>query len=248
MKPSLKLEDCHKIWRNADAVCLDVDSTVITGEGLDDLAKFCGCGEEVAKWTAKAMGEGISFREALEARLNLFKPNRKKGILWLTVFSQVEEFMRMNPPTLTRNVKDLTALLKSRDVPVFLISGGFHSIVDHVAKELGIPFNRVFANRLLHTDQGDYIGFDKDEPTSASHGKAKVVEHLKFKYQYKQLVMIGDGLTDFEAFPPADLFIGFGGNMVRQSVLEKAPWFVYDFQELIDTLKDEGIDSSKESN
>ena len=50
MKPNLKLEECHKIWRSADAVCLDVDSTVITGEGLDDLAEFCGCGEEVAQW------------------------------------------------------------------------------------------------------------------------------------------------------------------------------------------------------
>ena len=72
--------------------------------------------------------------------------------------------------------------------------------------------------------------------------------NLKHHAYLYRLVMIGDGLTDFEAFPPADLFIGFGGNKVRQNVLEKAPWFVYDFQELIDTLKDGGIDSSKESN
>ena len=47
---TLPKEDCLKIWKSADAVCFDVDSTVTTGEGLDDLAAYCGAGEEVAAW------------------------------------------------------------------------------------------------------------------------------------------------------------------------------------------------------
>ncbi len=43
-------EKLLSLWTGADAVCFDVDSTVITGEGLDDLADYCGCGEEVASW------------------------------------------------------------------------------------------------------------------------------------------------------------------------------------------------------
>ncbi len=39
--------------RVADAVCFDVDSTVITEEGIDVLAEFLGKGEEVAAWTRK---------------------------------------------------------------------------------------------------------------------------------------------------------------------------------------------------
>eukprot|EP00794_Sanderia_malayensis_P013780 gene13780-15222_t len=220
-------EEYLNIWKRADAVCLDVDSTVITGEGLDDLADFCGCGEEVAMWTSKAMGEGISFREALTARLNIFKPSKQ----------MLEGFMRERPPTLTDNIKQLVLLLVSSGVAVYLVSGGLHSIVDHVAKQLDIPLERVFANRLLHNDKGEYVGFDKNEPTSASHGKAKVAELLKTKFNYKSMIMIGDGLTDFEAYPPADLFIGFGGNKVRQNVYEKAPWFVYTFAELIEAFK-----------
>ena len=50
MGSKLPLEHCVKIWRSADAVCLDVDSTVITSEGLDDLAEYCGNGEAIAKW------------------------------------------------------------------------------------------------------------------------------------------------------------------------------------------------------
>ena len=37
-------------WRRAQAVCFDVDSTVTVGEGIDELADFCGVGEVVAQW------------------------------------------------------------------------------------------------------------------------------------------------------------------------------------------------------
>ena len=39
--------DAQRIWREADAVCFDVDSTIITEEGIDELAKFCGVGQQV---------------------------------------------------------------------------------------------------------------------------------------------------------------------------------------------------------
>ena len=40
-------------WKNANAVCFDVDSTVIQVEGIDELAEHCGAGKKVAEWTAK---------------------------------------------------------------------------------------------------------------------------------------------------------------------------------------------------
>lgn len=42
-----------EIWCNAGAVCFDVDSTVCLGEGIDELADFCGAGKAVAEWTTK---------------------------------------------------------------------------------------------------------------------------------------------------------------------------------------------------
>ncbi|EDO27358.1 predicted protein, partial [Nematostella vectensis] len=51
-----------------------------------------------------------------------------------------------------------------------------------------------------------------------------------------RLVVIGDGVTDMEACPPADAFIGFGGNVVREQVKANAPWFVTDFKVLLDAL------------
>ena len=43
------------LWRTADAVCFDVDSTVCTDEGIDELAAYCGAGEAVAAWTTRCV-------------------------------------------------------------------------------------------------------------------------------------------------------------------------------------------------
>jgi len=43
------MDDVKRIWKTADCVCLDVDSTVILDEGIDMLAEFLGKGAEVAK-------------------------------------------------------------------------------------------------------------------------------------------------------------------------------------------------------
>lgn len=43
------LMETKEVFLNADAVCFDVDSTVIREEGIDELAKFCGVGDAVAE-------------------------------------------------------------------------------------------------------------------------------------------------------------------------------------------------------
>jgi phosphoserine phosphatase len=48
---TLMSEDLAKsVWREADAVCFDVDSTVVRVEGIDELAAFMGVAEEVKAW------------------------------------------------------------------------------------------------------------------------------------------------------------------------------------------------------
>ena len=46
----VKMNNLKEIWKNCDAVCFDVDSTLCTTEMIDELAAFCGVGEEVAAW------------------------------------------------------------------------------------------------------------------------------------------------------------------------------------------------------
>uniref|UniRef100_A0A8C4N3F7 Phosphoserine phosphatase n=1 Tax=Eptatretus burgeri TaxID=7764 RepID=A0A8C4N3F7_EPTBU len=219
-------EEVKALVRNADAVCFDVDSTVITTEGINELAKLCGVSEAVAVLTRKTMGGTMSFCEALNNRLNLIRPNQ-----------QLVEQVARQPIQLTPGIRDLVSFLQLRGVQVFLISGGFNQLVDPVALELGIPLENVYSNRLLFGKDGEYIGFDKSQLTSDSGGKGKVIWRLKETREFHTVIMIGDGFTDLEACPPADAFVGFGGNVIRAQVKEKSKWFVTSFSEILQELQ-----------
>jgi phosphoserine phosphatase len=58
------------------------------------------------------------------------------------------------------------------------------------------------------------------------------VRRLKDDKGLRPVVMIGDGVTDMQARPPADAFIGYGGVVVRKPVQEGADLFVTSFQDL----------------
>lgn len=214
------------MWRAADCVCFDVDSTVCMDEAIDELARFAGRDKEVADLTNKAMRGGMTFREALERRLELIKPTAR----------MLQEYIEQNPPRLSTGIEELVAQLQSRGVAVYLVSGGFRSIIESVADEIGVPRKNIYANQIKFYFNGEYAGFDETQPTSHQDGKARVAAFLKQKHGFQRVVMVGDGATDMAACPPADAFIGYGGNQVREKVKKAAPWFVYSFDELVQEL------------
>lgn len=126
--------------------------------------------------------------------------------------------------------------MDKKNIPVYLVSGGFRVFINPIADLLNINRKNVYANTLQFDSNGEYIGFDENELTCESGGKGRVIELLKHKFGYNKVLIIGDGYTDFESSPPADGFIGFGGNVVREKVKENSEWFIYDFQELIDLI------------
>lgn len=219
----------REIWRKADAVCFDVDSTLIRVEGIVYLAKLCGAENEVTQLTNSAMSGSMTFRESLQKRLNIIQPTQQ----------QIQQFKVMHTPEslFTPDVVRLIQLLQYRKVDIYLISGGFYDLIEPLAEYLNIPRDHIFANRLIFDKDGHYSGFDENEPTSRSGGKPLVISEIKKKHN--RVVMIGDGVTDLEASPPADTFIGFGGNVVREKVMKEAPWFVYKFQDLITELEED---------
>lgn len=210
--------------RGAQAVAFDVDSTVITTEGIDELAAYLGKRDAVAALTARAMGGAMPFREALRARLELIAPTR----------DGVEAFLREHPVVFTPGLPSLVSALQARSIPIYLVSGGFTQMIHPIADALSIPRNRVYANTLLFsgaqgTRPGTYAGFDETAPTSRDGGKADVLRALKASYGYSPLIMVGDGATDLQARPPADVFVGYGGIADREVVRKGADWFVRDW-------------------
>lgn len=150
--------------------------------------------------TKEAMGGSMTFQEALRRRLDIINPTQ----------TQISEFLQSRPCTLSPGVKDLMETLRSRDISVYLITGGFDCLIEPVAKEVGIPMENVFANKLLFHFNGEYAGFDTNQPTSRSGGKGEAITIIRKKHQGidKTITMVGDGATDLEAAPPADNFIG----------------------------------------
>lgn len=213
--------------RNACAVAFDVDSTVITTEGIDELAAALGKREAVAALTRSAMGGSMPFRDALSSRLKLIAPTR----------DAMANFVRSHPAVLTPGMNALVKALQARGTPVFLVSGGFTQMIHPVADVLGVPRSRVFANTVLFNQTtGAYAGFDELAPTSSDGGKARVLQNLKDTHGYKTLIMVGDGATDLQAKPPADVFVGFGGIVEREIVRKGADWFIRDWDEFTKTV------------
>lgn len=92
---SKRVNEAAEIIRKSDVICFDVDSTVIREEGIDELAKFCDKGAEVARLTKEAMKGSMTFQEALRLRLNIIKPSQK----------QIREFLKAHPSTLSPGVR-----------------------------------------------------------------------------------------------------------------------------------------------
>jgi len=222
----MNIELAKEAIKKADAICFDVDSTVITEEGIDVLATSLGVGDAVSKLTASAMGGTTLFQNALKARLDLIKPS----------IENLENIQKEHPLQFTPRLKELIEILHKKGKNIYLVSGGFRQMINPIALQLGISVSNIYANNLFFTEDGEYNGFDTNEPTSKDGGKAKVIQDLIDKYDYKCVIMIGDGATDMQARPPAKAFIGYGGIIERKKVKNGADWFIKDFNEILSIL------------
>lgn len=217
----------HSVIRRADAFCFDVDSTICKNEAIDDLAKWCNI-KDISNITKKTMNGGnVCFRESLKTRLDLIRPTK----------NQLNHFIEHNPPQFSHGIYDLIDVLYDHNKDVFLVSGSFRPIIEPVALSLSVPIQNIYGNTLLFDEKtGEYIGFDVKEYTSTSEGKSLVIQDIKQRYNYHNVVMIGDGITDLNA--NADFFIGYGGVCERNIIKEKADLFIYNFDEITSIFTD----------
>lgn len=219
-----RIAEAREKLKSAQIVCFDVDSTIITEEGIDELAQYCGKGAEVAALTKEAMGGSMTFQEALRRRLDIIKPSQR----------QIREFLKTHPSTISGGVRELIDQLRRNSAEIYLISGGFDCLIEPVADALEIPLCNLFANKLFFHFNGSYAGFDTSQVTSKSGGKGEAIKLIKGRFNSNKVVaMIGDGMTDLEACPPADLFIGYGGNAVREEVQKRATYYVTNFADIL---------------
>lgn len=220
----------------ARIIVFDVDSTLLSVESLDfavarALAAQPG-GEaraaELAEITDKGMAGSLDFRQSLEQRIAM------AGLTSQDIMPASVALAGL----ITPGMFELTMALRDKGHGVFAVSGGFLELLGPALSTLGFTPGDVRANRFQFDEAGAVTGFDRDNPLSRSGGKAVAVRALKALTNASTAVMVGDGMTDYEAFADgaADAFIGFGGVVRREPVAAKAPAYAGSVDELAKLL------------
>ena len=187
---------------------MDVDGTLIRQEGIDLLAQEAGVGEKVAEITAQAMNGELDFAASLEARVALLKG------LETSIFPKILEQIEVTP-----GAESLITELHQRGYKVGLVSGGFHEVIDPIARSLGIDLVR--ANRLK-VSYGYLTGKVLGGIITPERKKEALLTWAKENHvSQSQTIAMGDGANDLPMIETAGIGIAF---MAKPIVAERAPY------------------------
>jgi phosphoserine phosphatase len=180
-------------------VVLDMDSTLIQQEIIDELAALHGVGEEVAAVTARAMAGEVPFREALRQRVALLKGAPE------SIFDAVLKRIELTP-----GAETLCQVLKMLGYRLAVISGGFHQVADVIRAHLGLDHG--FSNRLEVA--GGHLTGELVGPVVDAQRKADPRESLAQQENIglDQVIAIGDGANDLPMLRLAGLGIAFNAK------------------------------------
>ncbi len=174
----------------------DMDSTIVQGETLDELARHAGCGERVASITARSMNAEIDFAGALRERVMLLRG------LDLVAIERTWAGVR-----LTEGARILVATMRAHNATTALVSGGFSVFTDRVAKLCGFDHQR--ANVLC--DDGVALTGSIEEPVLDGNGKLAILRELAAArgLPLSATLAVGDGANDLAMLTGAGLGIAF---------------------------------------
>lgn len=178
-------------------LAMDMDSTLITVECIDEIADMAGVKPAVSAVTEAAMRGEIDFAESLRRRVALLAG------LPVTALEQVyEERVQLSP-----GAETLLARARERGLRTLLVSGGFDLYVDRLRARLGIDYAR--SNRFEVHD-GKLTG--KVEGTIFdAHGKAAALRDVcaGLDVPTARALVIGDGANDLPMMRTAGVSIAY---------------------------------------
>jgi phosphoserine phosphatase len=200
---------------NFDIICFDCDSTLSKIEGIDELARRVGLGDEMSELTNAAMNGIVPLEAVYEQRLSLIRPDQA-SIDWVADLYISE---------IVDGVQAVFSTLLAQGKEVHIISGGLRQAILPLAARLQLPESHVHAVDVYFNADGSYKDYEQTSPLARNGGKADIVSTLKGE---RSLVVVGDGKTDMEAKQAGAFVIGFGGVVDRAIVRELADIYITD--------------------
>lgn len=195
-------------------VAMDMDSTLITIECIDEIADMQGLKPQVAEITEAAMRGEIEFRESLTRRVALLK-----GLDASALQRVYDERLRLSP-----GAENMLAAVKAAGLKTLLVSGGFTFFTDRMRTTLGLDYTH--SNELEIMDgklTGRVVGgiVDADEKRDTVQ---RVCEELGIST--RKAIVMGDGANDLKMMGIAGMSVAFRAKPVVRAQANVALNFV----------------------
>ncbi|SNR15135.1 phosphoglycerate dehydrogenase [Tenacibaculum jejuense] len=208
----------------------DFDSTLTKVEALDVLAEITLANNpkkeevinEIIKITNLGIDGDISFTQSLERRIKLL--NAKRSDLNLLI----QELKKRVSSSIERNKE----FFESYSENIYVISAGFKEFIIPIVAEYNIPAERVFANTFEFSQDGEIIGFDRDNVLSVHNGKIACLQNLQLD---GEIQVIGDGYSDYitKEAGVADKFFAYTENVQREKTIKNADYITPNLDEFL---------------
>jgi len=194
--------DDGRALRDFGLLAMDMDSTLISIECIDEIADFAGRKAQVAAVTASAMRGEIDWPESLRRRVKCLA-----GLDAGSLARVYEDRLRFN-----RGAEKLLAAAKRNGVKTLLVSGGFTYFTDRVRDEIG--FDYAYSNTL--DIEGAKLAGTVSGPLVDAAGKAAHVARIskELGLARERVLAIGDGANDLPMMGEAGTSIAYHAKPV----------------------------------
>ena len=213
-----RLDNCFLVerlrWTDFKLLAMDMDSTLITIECIDEIADMQGLKPQVAAITEAAMRGEIEFNESLTRRVALLA-----GLDASALDRVYVERLRLSP-----GAEIMLAAVKAAGLKTLLVSGGFTFFTDRIRQRLGLDFSH--ANQLEIID-GKLTGRVIGGIVNAEE-KKRTVQRIctELGIAPSTAIVMGDGANDLQMMHVAGLSVAFRAKPVVRAQATVALNFV----------------------